>query len=100
MDTTLSGSLCYPVSLKGRFCDLYCLFCIDDFHSIVKSSSLKIYADDVALDATVSSYQDCLNLQNDLAHVYNWSLTWQLALSPTKCEALNITNKRSPVSFT
>ena len=24
---------------------------------------------------------------------------WQLPLSPSKCEALNITNKRSPVSF-
>jgi len=35
---------------------------INDLHSLVKSSSLKIYADDVALYAAVSSYQDCVNL--------------------------------------
>jgi len=35
---------------------------INDLYSLVKSSSLKIYADDVALYAAVSSYQDCVNL--------------------------------------
>jgi len=73
---------------------------INDLHSLIKSSSLKLYADDVALYATVSSYQDCVNLQDDLARIYDWSLIWQLKLSPSKCEALNITNKHSPVSFT
>ena len=73
---------------------------INDLHSLVKSSSLKIYADDVALYAAVSSYQDCVNLQDDLARIYDWSIMWQLKLSPSKCEALNITNKHSPISFT
>ena len=49
---------------------------------------------------TVSFYQDCVNLQDDLAHIYDWSLTWQLKLNPSKCEALNITNKHSPISYT
>ena len=73
---------------------------IKNLHSLVKSSSLKIYADDVALYAAVSSYQDCVNLQDDLARIYDWSIMWQLKLSPSKCEALNITNKHSPISFT
>ena len=73
---------------------------INDLHSLVTSSPLKIYADDVALYAAVSSYQDCVNLQNDLASIYDWSIMWQLKLSPSKCEALNITNKHSPISFT
>ena len=47
----------------------------------------------MALYAAVSSYQDCVNLQNDLTSI------WQLKLSPSKCEALNITNKHSPISF-
>ena len=46
---------------------------INDLHSLV-TSSLKIYADDVALYAAVSSYQDCVNLQNDLASIYDWSI--------------------------
>ena len=46
---------------------------IDDLHmhAVVKSSSLKIY---VALYAEVSSYEDCIELQNDLNRVHVWSL--------------------------
>ena len=73
---------------------------VNDLHSLVKLSSLKIYADDVALYTTVSSCQDCVNLQNDLACIYEWFLTWQLKLNPSKCEALNIANKHSPISYT
>ena len=43
---------------------------IDDLHAVVKSSSLKIYADDVALYAEVSSYEDCIELQDDLNNVH------------------------------
>ena len=73
---------------------------IDDLHSLVQSSSLKIYANDVAFYAAVSSHQDCVDLQDDLSCICDWSLRWQLKLNPSKCEALNITNKRSPIPFT
>ena len=36
---------------------------IDDLHAVVKSSSLKRYADNVILYAEVSSYEDCIKLQ-------------------------------------
>ena len=35
-----------------------------------------------------------------MSRIYNWSLRWQLNLNPQKCEAINITNKKTPVSFT
>jgi len=73
---------------------------INDIVSVVQSSSIKIFADDVSLYANVSSYNDCLQLQEDLSCIYNWSIHWQLNLNPSKCEAINLTNKRSPVSFT
>ena len=73
---------------------------IDDLHSLIQSSSLKLYADDVALYAAVSSHQDCVDLQDDLSHIHDWSLRWQLKLSPSKCEALDVTNKHSPIPFT
>jgi len=38
--------------------------------------------------------------QEDLSRIHDWSVQWQLTLNPRKCEAINITNKRSPVSFT
>ena len=59
----------------------------DDLHSLVQSSSLKIYANNVAIYAAVSSQQDCVDLQDDLSRIYGWSLRWQLKLSPSKCEA-------------
>jgi len=64
---------------------------INDLHAVVKSSFLKIYADDVKIVY--------IKLQNDLNCVHACSLLWQLTLSPSKCEALNVTNKHSPVSF-
>ena len=70
---------------------------VNDLHSSIRSSSLRIYADDVALYAEISSHQDCVDLQDDLNRIYDWSLTWQLKLSPGKCEVLNITNKHSPI---
>ena len=72
---------------------------IDDLHAVVKSSSLRIYADDVTLCAEVSSYQYCTILQKDLNRVHVWSLLWHLTFNLSKCEALNVTNKYSPVSF-
>ena len=38
-----------------------------------------------------------VDLQDDLSRIHDWSLRWQLKLSPNKCEALNITNKCFPI---
>ena len=73
---------------------------INDITSVVQSSSIRIFADDVSLHAKISTRFDCLKLQDDLSRIYNWSLRWQLNLNPLKCEAINFTNKRAPVSFT
>ena len=49
---------------------------INDITSFVQSSSLKIFADDVSLYAQVSMPSDCLKLQEDLSHNYEWYLQW------------------------
>ena len=72
---------------------------VDDIRSVVQTSSLKLFADDVCLYAQVSSYDDCLKLQSDLSRICSWSIKWQLKLNPQKCDALNISNKRSPIVF-
>ena len=30
----------------------------------------------------------------------DWTVAWQVRLNPARCEALNISNKRSPPQFT
>ena len=73
---------------------------IDSLHHSVTNSTLKIFADDVTLYRAVSNVSDCQLLQEDLARVYDWTATWQVRLNPAKCEALNLSNKRSPLQFT
>ena len=48
----------------------------------------------------VSSHQDCVDLQDDLSRIHDWSIRWQLKLSPSKFEAFNITNKPSLIPYT
>ena len=47
----------------------------------------------------VCALDDCKLLQEDLSHVCSWSQQWQLQLNWDKCEAVNITNKRHPLSY-
>ena len=42
---------------------------------------------------------DCIQLQDDLDTIYNWSQKWQLHLNTAKCKFPCISNKRSPYSF-
>jgi len=61
---------------------------------------MKLFADDVLLYACVKSMKDCQLLQKDLSTIVQWSQLRQLNLNPCKCEALSITNKKKPISFT
>ena len=45
---------------------------VDDIRSVVQTSSLRLFADDVCLYAQISS-DDCLKLQDNLSHIYSWS---------------------------
>ena len=69
------------------------LLYIDDLHSIVRHSKLKLYADDVALYREIKSKADCQLLQEDLDHICDWANKWQLRLNASKCKALLISNK-------
>ena len=47
----------------------------------------------------VSNASDCQLLQEDLAQVFDWTVTWQVRLNPAKCEGLNLSNKHFPPQF-
>ena len=76
------------------------LIYVNDLASIVKHSTVKMFADDVLLYAPANTLKECSSLQNDLTAISSWASRWQLKLNPTKCEALMITNKRKPIPFT
>ena len=57
---------------------------IDSLHHSVSHSTLKIFADDVTVYRLVSNASDCQLLQEDLACVFDWTVTWQVRLNPAK----------------
>ena len=72
---------------------------VNDIYSVINHSKHGMFADDLTLYTEVHTSADCKLLQDDLASVLLWSQRWQLSLNSAKCEAINISNKRSPVSF-
>ena len=62
--------------------------------------TFKLFADNVVLYHQIVSYEDCLFLQDNLNAFMRWCQKWLMRLQPSKCEALCISNKRSPPMFT
>ena len=60
--------------------------------------TVKLYADDILIYATIGSPEDCLHLQSDLALLQAWAEKWQMEFNPSKCLHLTISNKRQPLS--
>ena len=75
------------------------LLYIDDLHSVVKHSKLKLYADDVTLYKEIKCESDCKLLQEDLDCICDWADKWQLRLNASKCDAFLISNKRKKISY-
>ena len=59
-----------------------------------------VTSDDVVLYKEVGAIDGCDLIQEDLNGVCSWANKWQLRLNPSKCEALAITRKRSPLVYT
>ena len=76
---------------------LFLIYINDITHSL--NSEARLFADDCTLYRTVSSAEDCVLLQSDLAKVYSWTQMWQLSLNTSKCKVLNISNKRTPPTY-
>jgi len=72
---------------------------VNDIYSVIHHSRHGMFADDLALYREVCTLTDCELLQGDLSNVSSWSQRWQLKLNWSKCEAISITNKRNPLSF-
>ena len=77
---------------------LFILYVNDISKSI--SCKIKIFADDISIYHQVSSMPDCHFLQQNLNSCLQWCSQWQMNLNPAKCEALCISNKHSPLTFT
>ena len=62
----------------------------DDDRSIGGNVMCKLYADDIKLYSVVNTDHDRAALQNSLNRLKDWSDTWQLQISITKCTSMNL----------
>ena len=55
-------------------------------------SKIRLYADDVLLYSTVTSLEDCKQLQWDLHSLESWAnILWQMQFNPDKCQHPQVT---------
>ena len=66
---------------------------INDLPSVVKNSTMKLFADDTKLYRVVDSQEDANLLQEDLDRMVKWSRTWQLPFNDRKCKVMHYGKK-------
>jgi hypothetical protein len=70
---------------------------INSLPEYLKSSQLRLFADDSIIYKTIKSQKDCDSLQEDVDAAARWESDWLMAFHPNKCTVLTITNKKNPV---
>ena len=75
------------------------LIYINDISSYVKSSTIRLFADDCLLYKNITSINDSESLQSDLKSLKKWSDHWLLRFNTDKCNIISFTNKKSPILF-
>ena len=78
---------------------LFNLF-INDLPSVVKNSTMKLFADDTKLYRVVDSQEDANLLQEDLDQMVKWSRTWQLPFNDRKCKVMHYGKKNHKFTYT
>jgi hypothetical protein len=102
--TKVGDAISKPTSIRSGVVQGSCvgpllfLIYIDDITECIKQPvSAKLYADDVKLYTSYRSVSDSsiLHLQNCLQRISEWSVTWQLPMSVSKCCSLNISTQHN-----
>ena len=72
------------------------LIYINDLPSCTKNSTVRLFADDCVLYRQITSSQDIILLQKDLDALQQWEHTWMMEFNPSKCQVVQVTNRRKP----
>ena len=65
---------------------------INDLPTSVTCNS-DLFADDSVLSRKIVNDADCIELQEDIDRVVDWSKSWQLQLRTDKCKILHVSRK-------
>jgi len=75
---------------------LFILFINDTSNITANGVFTKLYADDLKLYISLTSLDDCHNLQVVLSNLLIWSNDWQLKVNVSKCHILHL-HKNNPL---
>jgi hypothetical protein len=74
------------------------LMYINDLPEYIRSSSVRLFADDCVVYRKIENDRDAQLLQEDLDRLQTWEQHWQMEFHPQKCQLLRVTNKRNIVN--
>lgn len=77
---------------------LFSLF-FNDLPSVIKHSSILVFADDVKIYKAIRNPEDCLSLQSDLCRFFNWLEDNDMQLAVHKCAVMEFTRSKSSRDF-
>ena len=75
---------------------ILCLIYSNDLPDKTRAK-IRLFADDAAIYMAVFNLQDAQILQQDLDHLHEWELQWDMEFNPSKCVAIHATRARTPV---
>jgi hypothetical protein len=75
---------------------LFLIFINDMPDCLTDNTQIALYADDAKVFKTVDSIYDCLDLQEQLDHLIQWSHIWRLNFNVTKCKIITFSRKTVP----
>jgi hypothetical protein len=78
---------------------LFLLFVNDISNFLPPNTKSKLFADDLKSYISVSDKSHGMNIPLLLEAISDWSLTWQLPLSPGKCNWMHISNHQAPCNL-
>lgn len=90
----------YPPSGVGQGSKLSSLLFIltfDDIRKHIKNSQFQLYADDLKIYKKITSYNDCILLQEDLNSSQKWLASVGLHFHPNKCFKMTLTTKKNTI---
>lgn len=78
---------------------LFSLF-FNDLPSVIQNSSVLLFADDVKLYKSITSLDDCVLLQQDLAKFHRWLSSNGMNLSLHKCAVIEFSRSNNSYDYT
>ena len=93
----------YPVTSSvpqgSILATIFFILFVNDLSTVVKTSMIKMYTDDVTIYHKVNNKKDYNNFQKDLAAVQEWAHKWQINININKCKVLHFGNKNENKTY-